>query len=448
MKKNKVLLLITACVLTLGVLVACGRNNANDNVEVPPAGIERPTPQPITPDQIDVIELTFWHAMTGDHETALDNLVNDFNAQHPHIHVSHEFQGNYTELNQSLVSAAVAGRLPNMAQAVTDTVTTYMNDGIIVPLTPFFNQTFSQDEINDIVEVFREGVIWDGEFMSVPFGKSTRVLFYNLDLFEEYGIERAPQTWDELIEISNILKDESVGRFGMGFENGWAAEFIALTIQHGGEYIDEASATAHFGGPEGIAAAEFVMGLYNDGVARFAGEDNFLSGVFGAGNVAMYIGSSAGLPHVTSAVGGDFEWATAPLPTYNGNAASRFQGNDIVLFDNGASEAEKQAAWEFMAFTLRPEVTSLWAAQSGYIPVTYAGRLHPNWTNHIEARPYASAAAEQFDAGFMTARLSGASQVWTILGEELTNVRLGLYDTETALTRAQERAQAALDAGR
>lgn len=425
---------------SLVALAACG--NAADE----PATTE-PTVTPdvdvLDVDTQEVIELDFWHAMTGPHEVALDSLIDRFHAEHPYIRINHEFQGNYGEINTLVSASALAGTLPHMVQQTTDTVTSYVADGILMPLTGFFNDTFSTDEINDIVAVFREGVQWNGEFYSVPFGKSTRVLFVNLDLMEEYNLE-IPTTWDELIEVAQVLRNEEEGRFGMGFENGWGAEFIGLTVQHGGEYIDEATATAMFGGPEGIAAAQFVMDLYNDGVARFAGEDNFLSGVFGAGNVAMYIGSSAGLPHVTNAVDGDFAWTTAVLPTYNGVGASRFQGNDIVMMDNGMSEEEALAAWTFMAFTLRAEETAQWSADSGYIPVTYSGSQHANWTNHIAANPHASAAADQFDAGFMTARVPGAQQVWQILVEELANIRLGLYDVETALTRAQEAANAAL----
>lgn len=452
MKNKKFLLLLVLALITpLLFLTACGDEDGT-TAEAPPAteapdvdenGDDEPADEPL-----ETIYLDFWHAMTGAHEDALMDVIEAFHAEYSHIRIQAEFQGNYTAINESVMAAAVAGlnNLPHLVQQTTDNVTEYINDGIVVSLTEFFNDPevgLSQAEINDIKDVFREGVIWDGEFMSVPFGKSTRVLFYNIDLFEEHDLE-VPTTWEELIEVAQVLTDVDANRFGMGFENGWGAEFIALVIQHGGEYIDEATATAHFAEQPGIDAAQFVIDMIDAGYARFAGEDGFLSGVFGNGFVGMYIGSSAGLPHVTAAVAGDFTWSTAPLPLYNGNAASRFQGNDLVLMNNGASEDEQLAAWQFMAFTMRPEIAAQWAASSGYIPISDAALAHEIWVNHITANPHAAAAAEQFDAGFMTARVPGANPVWHYLVAALNDVRDGEATIEDALTDAQERANAAL----
>ncbi|MFJ7422117.1 ABC transporter substrate-binding protein [Streptomyces uncialis] len=44
----------------------------------------------------------------------------------------------------------------------------------------------------------------------MPFASSTRLLFYNKDLFERAGITKAPRTWDELQEAARLLKDEDV----------------------------------------------------------------------------------------------------------------------------------------------------------------------------------------------------------------------------------------------
>jgi len=432
---------------SLVALAACG--NAADEPAAPeytPAS--EPAPEVVAEPQ-ETIELDFWHAMQGPHEAALEALIERFHAEHPYIRINAEWQGNYTQINDAISAAALGNALPHLVQQTTDNITGWFHDGILVSLDQFINDPeigLSQEQIDDIIEVFLEGVIWDGEFQSIPFGKSTRVLYVNLDLLEEYGFD-IPTSWEQIAEMAEAMRNVEANRFGMGFENGWGAEFIALTRQFGGEYIDEATATAVFGEAEGIAAAQFVIDLYEADLVRFAGEDNHLSGVFGNGFVAMYIGSSAGLPHVTAAIEtseNPFNWTTAILPTYNGNAATRFQGNDIVMMENGMSDEEQLAAWTFMAFTLRPEETAQWAADSGYVPVTYTGREHAVFQDFLAANPHAAAASDQFDAGFMTARVEGANLVWQILVEELANIRLGIDDVETALTRAQDRANEAL----
>jgi len=414
MKKKLFLTALT----TLVILGACTNGN---NVDSNP----------------EIIELDFWHAMAGPHEEAMEAFIERFHDEHPHIRINHSFQGSYTDLNTLIASSALAGTLPHIGQQTTDHITNYVNDGILIPLTPFFAE-LPEADVNDIVEVFRNGIVWNDEFYSVPFAKSTRVLYINLDLLATYDLE-IPTTWEEVVYIAHVLRDPETHRFGMGFENSWAAEFVALTIQHGGAYIDESNATAVFADEGGIEAASFIMDLYENDYIRFAGEDNFLSGVFGNGGLGMYIGTSSSFPHVTAAVGGDFQWTTAVLPTLDGVVASRFHGNDLVMFDNGMTDAEQQAVWEFMAFALRPEENAQFAVDAGFIPVRYSAHTHTIWENFTHENPHAAAGALQLDSGFITARIDGASEAWRVLVEELDSIRLGLYEIEVALNRAQDR---------
>jgi len=419
MKKNLFLMSLVALIF----LGACTSSNGSDGNN--------------SDSEQEIIELEFWHAMAGPHEAAIEALVERFHLEHSHIRINHSFQGSYSDLNTLIASSALADTLPHIGQQTTDNITNYVNDGILIPLTSFFAE-LPENDINDIVEVFRDGIVWNDEFYSVPFAKSTRVLYVNLDLLAAYNLE-IPTTWDEVIHIAQILRNQDQHQFGMGFENSWAAEFVALTIQHGGEYIDENTATARFADDGGISAANFIMDLYKNDYIRFAGEDNFLSGVFGNGALGMYIGTSSSFPHVTAAVDGDFEWTTAVLPTYQGVAASRFHGNDLVMFNNGMAEEEQQAVWTFMEFVLRPEENAQFAIDSGFIPVRYSAHDHAIWADFIEANPHAAAGALQFDSGFITARVRGASEAWQILIEELDNIRLEIDDIDVALTRAQMR---------
>ena len=102
---------------------------------------------------------------------------------------------------------------------------------------------------------------------------------------------------------------------------------------------------------------------------------------------ALYIGSSAGLPHVEPvAEENDVEWSTAEIPTYDGEPLTIFAGNDLGVFAS-ASEEEQQAAIAFMAFLLQPENTAQWAIESGYVPVTEAGVNTDEYQEYLEENP-------------------------------------------------------------
>lgn len=52
----------------------------------------------------------------------------------------------------------------------------------------------------------------DGKIYSIPFQRSTEILFYNKDAFKEVGLdpEKAPATWDELVEDANCSPTKTV----------------------------------------------------------------------------------------------------------------------------------------------------------------------------------------------------------------------------------------------
>jgi len=403
------------------------------------------------PDNRGVVEIEFWHAMTGAHEEGIQRIVDAFHAQNPYVRVNAMFQGNYGQLSNQIMLNDLAGNLPHIAQATVSDVTRYMVDGMTLSLSPFINDPvvgMSQAQLNDIGAGFRATSIFDGEWYSLPFSKSVRVMFYNRDMLNAAGVA-VPTTWEEVLAASRIITDEATGIVGFSFENAHDMEWVAKLFQAGGTYLDENTDRAVFASPEGVAAMTWVMDLINSPYGRTAGADGFNSGVFGRGDIAMYIGSSAGLPHVTGAVDGTFDWGVAPTPSTGGSRAVEFAGNDLVLFDNpNHSIEERVGAWEFMAFTLRPEIAAQWAIDSGYVPVTYAAAELPLFTNFLAQNPRAAAATYSLPYGFFRTRHVQGGAIRTILMEEMDEIRFGNVSVEEGMRRAQERANEELERGR
>ena len=389
----------------------------------------------------EVITINFWHSLSGVHFDGIQNIVDAFHEYQDRIRVEHIFQGNPTELHQSVLANAMAGTLPHIGSPQIVQITQYINEGFVLPLDPFMADPgigMTPAEIDDIITIFRQMSTWDDVMYSVPFGKSTRVLFYNRDMLDAAGLD-VPATWAEILSHAEAMT--TTGVTGMAFENAYGAEFQALLAQHGGTFINEQSRTAHFGSEAGIAAMSFLADLVNSPYGRLAGEDGFMSGVFGSHGAAMYIGSSAGLPHVAGAMREGTNWGTAPSPTLDGYQSVQFSGPDAVLFNSpNHTEAEQRAAWEFLRFTLRPEITAQWAADSGYIPVRYSAVDLPLFVAHLEENPRARAANEQFENGFFPPRLQESSQINTALTEQQELIMLGIIDVATGLQIAEDEA--------
>ncbi|MFS0562789.1 ABC transporter substrate-binding protein [Terribacillus sp. 179-K 1B1 HS] len=389
------------------------------------------------------VEIEFWHAMSGPHEEAIKKFADDFNSAHEDITIKPVNQGSYDDLQQKIMAAAKAGNLPDMAQATTNVIPEYIDNKFITSLNDFIEDPeigLSEDELNDYIEVFRDSSTWDDTYYSLPFSKSTRVLYYNQTLLEENGLE-VPKTWDELQEVAKTVTKDGV--VGMGFENSYEAEFQGILKQMGGTYMDEETGEPQFASKEGQEAMTFIKDMIDDGIARTAGEDEYMSNPFGRGDVAMYIGSSAGIPHVDGAMEDGIEWSTAPIPTLDGEAATTFAGNDVVIF-NQSEEAEQKAAWEFMKYLTSAEVTSEWSMLSGYLPIRQSALDTEEYQTFLEENPAYKAGTEQFDAGFFIARVPGGDAVRNIVLEEMDYILQGMKSVEEGLTEAQDRAKAEL----
>ena len=388
-------------------------------------------------------EVEFWHAMSGPHEEAINRFADTFNNDHENITIKPVNQGGYDDLEQKIMAAAKAGNLPVMAQAVTNVVPEYIENDFVVALNDLMQDQeigLTDEELNDYIEVFRESSSWDDTFYSLPFSKSTRVLYYNQTILDEHNLE-VPETWDELREVAGTITGDGV--VGMGFENSYEAEFQGILKQLGGVYIDEETSEATFASEEGIEAMTFIKDMVDEGIARTAGEDDYMSNPFGRGDVAMYIGSSAGIPHVDGAMEDGIEWSTAPIPSLDGEYASTFAGNDIIMF-NQSEQAEQEAAWQFMKYLTSPEVTAEWSMLSGYLPIRYSAQESDEYQQFLEENPGFKAGPEQFDAGFFIARVPGGDAVRNIVLEELDYIMQDMKTVEEGLTDAQERSNTEL----
>ncbi|MCL1925034.1 MAG: ABC transporter substrate-binding protein [Defluviitaleaceae bacterium] len=444
-------LLLTSAIL---FLAACGAANepAGEGAEVGFENIEvegvMPELDPITePETREQVTIDFWHAMTGPHADAVQNMVDAFHAQNPYVIVNHQHQGSYADLNNSLTAAFAARTAPLLTQSTPGGIINYIGHGFIVPLTEFFSEAFTAEELADIVHLdvrnTHDGVIW-----SSPFGISTRVLFYNRDVLDEFGLE-VPTTWEEIRYVAEATTDHGINRFGMGWENAFWSEFVGKLAQLGGVYVDEATVTAQFYSPEGIQALGFIYDLIDVGYSRRAGADGFMSGVFGSGAVTMYIGSSAGLPHVTNAVNETFNWGTAPTPGTGTSNATLFAGNDIAIIDssvNNATPEQIRGAWEFIEFSLRPEVAAQWANDSGYIPIRYSANDLPLRQEFVSENPTHIAASLQAPYGIYLARVFAMTAVNNqavnhYFQQAVPEIGVpSLMSVEDALRNAQERA--------
>lgn len=305
------------------------------------------------------VEITFWHAMNGDLEKSLTSLTEKFMAENPNIKVTLQNQSSYKDLQQKITATVASPKdLPTMTQAYPDWMFNPIKDNLVTDLTPYIeNETLKFDNYEDILPSFREAAKIDGKIYGMPFNKSTEVLWYNKTLLDELGL-KVPTTYDELVQVAKTIKEKK-GIAGAGFDslNTYYTTFLKTegkTFDSSFDVTSEASAKA----------LNYYLEGVKEGYFRIAGTDNYLSGPFGNGTVAMYVGSNAGENFVKQGVGDKFEVAAAPYPT----SASLQQGTDLYVFSSATAE-QKTAAYMFLKFLTTKENQITWASETGYMPV-------------------------------------------------------------------------------
>lgn len=369
-------------------------------------------------------EITFWHAMHREHKEALEHITAQFEEAHPNIKVKLVDQGGYGELSQKLTTSAAAGKLPTSSQQYEDWTIQYVNADLMKGL----DDVVSEELVDNLPEALVDSCTFHDKMYTLPFNKSAMVLFYNTDLIEE-----PPKTWDELLAKAEELTvdkdgDGEMDQYGFGLRP--TPELFSLFHhQAGGRFLSDDKSELLIDTDPGVRALNFLANLREHSLYQ----TGYLSGPFGSGKVAMYIGSSAGAPYVASSSKGNHGWDTAELPDGPANGDSMIQGTNVGVFTVGNNDEQVQAGLEFIQFLIKDKWTIYWAKKTGYIPVKLSALASDEWESYLEENPKRKATSQMMEEGFVYPHHPDWYSVRNIFGNILEKTMLGKGQPEELL---------------
>lgn len=358
MKFKKLTSLALSAVLMTGLMTGCGsKNNASS--------------EEIVTEITEPVEISFWHAMSGDLEKTLEKLTDKFMEANPNITVTLQNQSTYNDLQQKMTATLASPKdLPTLTQAYPHWMINAMQDELLVDLKPYIeNETIGSENYNDMLEGFKTASEIDGKIYGMPFNKSTEVIWYNKTLFDELGLE-VPTTFEEFAQVAKTITEKK-GIVGAGFDalNNFYTTYLK---NKGVDFNSETDVTS----AESVEAANYYLDGIKEGYFRIAGTDMYLSGPFAAEQLGMYVGSNAGESFVKQGVDGKFEIGVAPYPA----ESVMQQGTDLYMFSNATAE-QRTAAFEFLKFLTSTENQITWGVETGYIPATHAAISSDEYKN-------------------------------------------------------------------
>ena len=360
-------------------------------------------------------------------QTTINELVEKFEKAFPYIDVEVEVTSGYDQLKEALVLSIQSGTAPTIAVGYPDHFAEYLVTQGLVALDPYIKSTnpeigmwdhTANDWLTDF-NFYQDYLVENQQFdvnetfYGLPFNKSTEVLIYNKEFFEEFELE-APKTWQEAEVLSqriyDIVKnkeaddlfDVTLSEFVLG-ENkdfipfSWDSTsnlFITAVRQWGGTYTEAlyerdgrtslSAGLEKYTEPVAENALKYLQGLANKGLFNVpeAWELSYASDAFKAGKCMITVGSSAGLSYNSGGIG---TLGVAPIP-YNAETGIKqvIQQGTIVCMFSQATDLERLAGWLFIRFMLSPENNAYFASETGYFPVSASSEGHAIYQEFME----------------------------------------------------------------
>lgn len=399
------------------------------------------------------VEISFWHAMSGVNEEAIQKITDDFMKKNPKVTVKLENQGKYTELFDKLMASAKSNQLPTIAQVYSNRLSWYISKDLVEDLTPYMKDSetgFTQDDYNDIPQMFLDDGIWNNKQYAMPFNKSQMVLYYNKTMFDEAKVA-VPTTWEEWADAAKKLTVDKDGDgepdvYGCVFANNLSTDIIPWLKQAGGTTMNEETNELYFNTPETKEAVEFLNGMIQDKTARLAGDDKSANAPVQDGRAAMCVASTSALPYIEEGTMEGIEIDAAALPAHKTDD-QLYYGTNVTVFASG-TEMQKQAAWEYIKYLTNTENTAYFAAQTGYIPVRKSAQQDPVFKAVLDAKPIKQLSFECMDRGFQGLRNIGGINALDELGKQLDLVFSGEKSVDDALKDAQTNGEKAMEDAR
>jgi len=161
----------------------------------------------------------------------------------------------------------------------------------------------------------------DGKIYGIPITAVSHGVYYHKDIFEEYGLEE-PTTWDEFMEICQILKDGGETVLAQGIAHTWNINEVVYVGMGANFYGGEEARQAFMDGEAKLTDKPFVdaFKMVQDLIpyfpTGFEALDHFdTQTLFGTKQAAMMIGGSWEIGVIEEEFGvTDYGWFPPPVP--------------------------------------------------------------------------------------------------------------------------------------
>ncbi|MCF8998440.1 ABC transporter substrate-binding protein [Acinetobacter nectaris] len=381
----------------------------------------------------------------GKVQGTIEGLVNDFMKQNPDIKINPIYTGDYVTTVTKALTAYRGHNAPQVAVMGDIEVYSLKDAGAIIPVSDLVkNDPEGQKWLSHFYPAFIRHI--DGKVWSVPFQRSTNVMYWNKEAFKKAGLnpEHPPQTWQELTEYGKkltIRQGNTVTQWGVevpsNTPNGYWP-YQAFVASNGG-HLDNGKGTAvTYYTPKTVEALSFLHDLsvkYNISpkgvIADTTTPQDFIDG-----KSAMVFLSTGNLGEIRQKAKFPFGVSMIPEKTQRGSPTG---GGSLYMF-SGMTPDQQKAALKLVRWLSEPEQAARWSIATGYIATSPAAWETKSMQAYAKQYPQALVAREQLKYSQPELSTYRSLQVKELLNRAIEATVTGRDSADNALKSAQSQA--------
>ncbi len=380
------------------------------------------------------VTITYSNFISNDgNEANLETIVAAFEEENPGITVDVTTLP-YGDYGTALQTDLAAGTVADVFDIEYANFRSYQANGVLAEIPVEDAAAYDPS----LIESYQS----DGTQYALPSSFSTVVMFYNADLFDAAGVEypTGNWTWEDEQAAAEELTDEGAGVWGSHQPVSFY-EYYKVLAQNGGSFLNDDGTAVAFNSPEGIEAAEWLVGKSGTVMPTIEagqGSADFDTNLFKDGKLAML---HTGIWMFGAFADAPFAWDIAVEPGKAEQASAVF--SNAVGVSAASEHVDAAAKWaEFLTSSSTMVDARL---ESGWElpPVSDEAAL----ATYLEKDSPANRKAV-FDSlegiALPPVVAKGQAEMQDIMTEELVEAQAGRKSVKDALASAEERINTAI----